>query len=57
MTPSERKYLNDPHYHALVNSMVALIKERKITSSEARDAAILAADIFIREAQKHEVWR
>jgi hypothetical protein len=44
-TPRE-KYLNDPHYHALVNSLRALIEKCEMTPSEVREAAILACILY-----------
>jgi len=44
-TPRE-KYLNDPHYHALVDSLVTLITQCEMTPSEVREAAILACIIY-----------
>lgn len=41
-TPRE-KYENDPHYHALVDSMMAMIDQGNFTPSELREAVIYAA--------------
>lgn len=43
-TPRE-KYENDPQYHNLVNTFVALIDRGQFTPSELREAAIYAATL------------
>jgi hypothetical protein len=43
MKTPEEKYLNDPQYHALVDTMEKAIIDARFTPSEMREAAILAA--------------
>lgn len=40
-TPAE-KYMNDPHYHRLVDTLEHFINQAQFTPSELREAAILA---------------
>ena len=40
-TPKE-KYLNDPQYHSLVDSLESMIHQAQFTPSELREACILA---------------
>jgi len=40
-TPKE-KYMNDPEYNHLVNTLEQLIKQARFTPSELREACILA---------------
>lgn len=46
MTSVEQRYLSDPHFKTLVDTMVMAIREAKYTPSELREAAILAAIIY-----------
>jgi hypothetical protein len=41
-TPKE-KYMNDPEYHHLVNTLEQLIEQARFTPSELREACILAS--------------
>ncbi len=41
-TPRE-KYMNDPEYHHLVQTLEALIESARFTPSELREACILAS--------------
>ncbi len=42
MKTPEEKYLHDPHYKALVDSMMKMIRAAEFTPSEVREAAIYA---------------
>lgn len=46
MISPEQRYLSDPHFKVLVDTMVAYIQEAKFTPSELREAAIFAAIIY-----------
>ncbi len=52
-TPRE-KYMNDVHYHTMVDTMVGLIHQCKYTPSELREMAILASIIY-EEQQVREI--
>ena len=41
-TPKE-KYMNDPEYHHLVNTLEGLIEAARFTPSELREACLLAS--------------
>jgi len=41
-TPKE-KYMHDPEYHHLVNTLEQLIEQARFTPSELREACILAS--------------
>lgn len=41
-TPKE-KYMNDPEYHHLVNTLEGLIESARFTPSELREACVLAS--------------
>jgi hypothetical protein len=46
MNTPRSKYQLDPHYKALVDTMVASIKDCNYTPSEMREAAMLASIIY-----------
>ena len=48
MTP-QQKYQRDPNFHALVNVMLAHIRLANFTTSELREAAVLACTIYEEE--------
>ena len=43
MKSPKEKYLNDPEYHHLVNTLEGLIEQARFTPSELREACILAS--------------
>jgi hypothetical protein len=42
MIPSDKKYLNDPQFRSLVDTMLALIQNQQTSFSEIREAALFA---------------
>lgn len=46
---SEEKYLNDPVFHRIVDSLRTLLTEHHVTPSEVREAAMLACCLHERE--------
>ena len=40
---AKQRYLNDPEFHRVVQTIEAWIEQMHVTPSEARDAAMLAA--------------
>jgi hypothetical protein len=42
LSPKE-KYMNDPEYHHLVQTLEALIEQARFTPSELREACVLAS--------------
>jgi len=43
MKAPKEKYMNDPEYHHLVNTLEGLIEQARFTPSELREACILAS--------------
>ena len=46
MNKARYNYLNDAHYHRLVDTLLELINECQFTPSEIRAAAMLASIIY-----------
>lgn len=46
MKTPEEKYLNDPQYHTLVETLYALIARAEFTPSEIREAAVYATILY-----------
>ena len=54
-TPKE-KYMNDPEYHHLVNTLEGLIEGARFTPSELREACILASINYeMRHIRSHNI--
>ena len=50
------KYMNDPEYNYLVNSLEQLIEQAKFTPSELREACILASNNYeMRHIRKTQI--
>jgi len=43
MKSPKDKYMNDPEYHHLVNTLEKLIEQARFTPSELREACVLAS--------------
>lgn len=43
LTSPKEKYINDPEYHHLVQTLEALIEQARFTPSELREACVLAS--------------
>lgn len=57
ISPQDR-YLNDPHFHHLVDFMVDKIRKCDYSPSELREAAVLASQIHFYQAGgfKEKYW-
>jgi len=56
MKSPKEKYMNDPEYHHLVNTLEQLIEQAKFTPSELREACILASINYeMRHIRDHNI--
>lgn len=54
-TPKE-KYMNDPEYHHLVNTLERMIEQARFTPSELREACMLACINYeMRHVRDHQI--
>ena len=54
---ASKRYRDDPTYRNVVDSMVAVMRDLKLTPGEVRDAAGLAALMFEEERPRREwLW-
>ncbi len=56
MKSPKEKYMNDPEYNYLVNTLEQMIEQARFTPSELREACILASINYeMRHIRRHQI--